>query len=146
MARNAQCECGSFKIMVDVEPAVNGICSCVNCQRRSGSVLGAVAYFPKDGVRVVSGQSKTFVRAGESGGKLHQHFCPECGTTLYVDADSMPGLRGVFIGCFADPTFPPPQIATYDRSRHPWVTLPPDLPAFQSTPSPDEIAAISAKS
>jgi hypothetical protein len=145
MARNAQCECGSFKVVVDVEPAATGICSCINCQRRSGSVFGAIAYFPKGGVRMVSGQHKTFVRSGESGGNLHQHFCSECGTTVLVNADFLAGLSGVPIGCFADPTFPPPQVALYDRTRHPWVTLPKDLPAFPSSPSIDEIAAILAK-
>lgn len=145
MVRHAQCECGSFKVVVDVEPAINGICSCLNCQRRSGSVIGAVAYFPKDAVRVVSGNYKTFVRTGETGGKLHQCFCTECGTTLFVDADSMEGLRGVFIGCFGDPNFPPPQVATYDRTRHPWLTPPPDLPTFQATPPPEAFAAILGK-
>jgi hypothetical protein len=49
MARHAQCECGSFKIVVDGEPAFCGLCSCLSCQRRSGSIVGAAAVFPKDG-------------------------------------------------------------------------------------------------
>jgi hypothetical protein len=145
MTRHAQCACGSFKLTVDAEPAVTGICSCLDCQRRSGSILGAMAYFPKEGVRVVSGQYKTFARISDAGNKLHQHFCPECGTTLLIDADSMPGLQGVPVGCFADPTFPPPQVATYGRTRHSWITLPKDLPTFHANPSPEEIAAVLTK-
>jgi hypothetical protein len=103
-----------------------------------------VAAFPKDNVSV-SGQYKTFVRTGDTGSKLHQHFCPECGTTLFWDPDYAPGFRVVAIGCFADPTFPPPQVAWYERSRHPWLILPKDLPTFQADASPEEITAVLAK-
>ena len=48
MARIAQCECGLFKIIVEAEPAVVGVCSWINCQRSSGSVLGALIYFSKE--------------------------------------------------------------------------------------------------
>lgn len=144
MPRNARCECGSFKLVVDGEPAVCGLCSCLSCQRRSGSIIGAAAAFHKEGI-TVSGQYKTFVREGDSGGKIYQHFCPECGTTVLWDGDFAPGFRIVAIGCFADPTFPPPQIALYDRSRHPWLTLPKDLPTFQSDAPPAEVAAALTK-
>jgi hypothetical protein len=81
------------------------------------------------------------VRQGDSGGKIYQHFCLECGTTLFWDAEYAPEFRIVAIGCFADPTFPPPQVAWYDRSRHPWLTLPKDLPSFQADAPPAEFAA-----
>jgi hypothetical protein len=29
---------------------------------------------------------------------------------------------------FADPSFPAPNIAVWEESRHPWVSLPPDTP------------------
>ncbi len=146
MARNAQCECGSFKIVVAGEPAFWGLCSCLSCQRRSGSIIGAAAVFPTAAV-TVTGHYKTFVRMGDTGGKLYQHFCPECGTTLFWDPDYAPGFRVVAIGCFADPTFPPPQIAQYERSRHPWLSLPKGLPTFEADASPDEIAeALSSRS
>lgn len=118
MTRTAECECGLFKIQTETEPTVVGVCSCKNCQRRSGSVFGTVAYFPKDSVTVLSGQYKTFQRNGDTGGKLDQHFCPECGTTVLLDAEFLTDCRGVPVGCFADPSFPPPQLVIYDRSRH----------------------------
>ena len=43
------------------------------------------------------------------------------------------------IGAFADPTFPAPTIAVWDddrgveECRHPWVTLPPDMPLKRAT-------------
>jgi hypothetical protein len=83
-------------------------------------------------VTVFSGKYKTFQRKGDTGGKLDQHFCPECGTTVFMDAEFLADCRGVPVGCFADPLFPPPQLAIYDRSRHPWVTFPADLPVHEA--------------
>jgi hypothetical protein len=44
-----------------------------------------------------------------------------------------------------DPTFPPPQVAVFDRTRHRWFTLPKDLPTFQADALPDEIAVVLTK-
>jgi hypothetical protein len=34
----------------------------------------------------------------------------------------------VAIGSFADPDFPAPGIAVWEQTRHPWVSLPADVP------------------
>jgi hypothetical protein len=133
MARTAECACRSFKVRVEAEPIVVGACNCTQCQRRSGSVFAVVAYFPKDNVQVVSGAYKTFDYTADSGRKGEMHFCPECGSTVFWDAEYRRDLRGVAVGCFADPTFPPPQSAAYNRSRHPWVTFPPGIKLYDTT-------------
>lgn len=52
------------------------------------------------------------------------HFCPECGSQVfYTEPDDL-DLVVVSVGCFADPTFPPPTESGYDSRRHPWVRLP----------------------
>jgi hypothetical protein len=105
MARTAECACRSLKVRVEAEPIVVGACNCTQCQRRSGSVFAVVAYFPKDNVQVVSGAYKTFDYTADSGRKGEMHFCPECGSTVFWDAEYRRDLRGVAVGCFADPTF-----------------------------------------
>ncbi len=39
-----------------------------------------------------------------------------------------PGLITVAIGNFADPSFPAPNIAVWEETRHPWLSLPPGTP------------------
>ena len=133
MARTAECACRSLKVNVDADPIVVGACNCTQCQRRSGSVFAVVAYFPKDRVQVSSGAYKTFEYTADSGRKGEMHFCPECGSTVFWDAEYRPDLRGVAIGCFADPSFPAPQSAAYNRSRHPWVAFPPDVQSYHTS-------------
>lgn len=55
MRRMAECACGAFKVKVEGEPMMVGVCSGIQCQKRTGSAFGMGAYFPKDNVQVVSG-------------------------------------------------------------------------------------------
>jgi hypothetical protein len=51
-----------------------------------------------------------------------------CGSTLFWENEGFPGTVNVAIGNFADPNFPPPTIAVWEQSRHPWVSLSSDTP------------------
>jgi len=95
MTRIARCCCGALRADVTGEPPRVAICHCTECQRRTGSAFGAVAFFPKEQVRV-EGPSKVYVRRSDSGRKVEFHFCPDCGdaamitgTDLRVDAGAV---------------------------------------------------------
>jgi hypothetical protein len=100
------------------------MCHCLACQRRTGSVFGVVARFPKERVTAIEGSSTTYVRVGDEGGRIEFHFCPTCGATVYYEANYMPDFIAVPVGGFADPTFPPPTIGVYSNRRHPWAHMP----------------------
>jgi len=42
VTRKALCCCGACSIEVEGDPAINAICHCANCKRRTGSAFGAV--------------------------------------------------------------------------------------------------------
>ncbi len=122
-SRTAACSCGQLRIVVHGEPRGVGLCHCLACQRRTGSVFAALASFTPP--YEVSGQATDYVRVGDQGAVFTFHFCPVCGTTLFhteqgYEASSV----SVAVGAFADPGFPPPGVSVYDRRRHPWVQLP----------------------
>jgi hypothetical protein len=64
-----------------------------------------------------------FTRLGESGKKFETHFCPNCGTSLYFEAEQLPGHIGVAVGAFADPQFSPPTVSVWEESKHPWLSF-----------------------
>jgi hypothetical protein len=43
---------------------------------------------------------------------------------LFCEADFRPDWRIVAVGAFADPTFPPPSVSTYEETKHAWLQLP----------------------
>jgi hypothetical protein len=125
--RRATCCCGQLCLVIEGEPSQVSVCHCLQCQRRTGAVMSNQARFRREQI-TIDGKATTWMRSGESGGTLAFHFCPSCGSTVYFEHDALPGIVGVAIGNFADPNFPAPTIAFWEESRHPWISLPPDIP------------------
>jgi hypothetical protein len=123
----ASCQCGKLTAEVadDAEP-MTILCHCLDCQRRTGSPFGTIAYFPREAV-TVSGTPSEYTRVGDSGQTLTRGFCPECGAAVYVKASRMPEITGVPVGAFADPSFAQPIRSVYEQSKHHWVPLPEDM-------------------
>ena len=132
-SRTASCSCGQLRIEVEGEPGV-GVCHCLACQRRTGSVFAALAGFPAP--YKVFGSATEYVRIGDlEGSKFTFRFCPICGTNLFHTEEGYEeSFVAVAVGAFADPSFPPPQNSVYDCRRHAWVQLPPGMKVYERDP------------
>jgi hypothetical protein len=132
--REASCHCGQLRLEVTGEPEWVSICNCLACQRRTGSAFGVQAGFKPDQVQV-HGRHHEYTRVSdESDQSAHVFsFCPECGSSVFNTGTNEPDLFVVFVGAFADPTFPPPRESGYDSRRHPWVQLPDSVTAYDPT-------------
>jgi hypothetical protein len=132
-SRTASCGCGQLRIQVQGEPRAVGICNCLACQQRTGSVFAALASFATP--FKVSGSATEYVRVGDQGAKFRFRFCPVCGTNVFHTEEGEAESVSIAVGTFADPNFPAPQVSVYDSRRHPWVQLPPGTQAFETDPS-----------
>ena len=131
-SRTASCSCGQLSIQVEGEPLGVGICNCLACQRRTGSVFAALASFPTP--FEVCGNASEYLRVGAQGAKFLFRFCPACGTTVFHTEVGYDKSVSVAVGAFADPQFPAPRVSVYDCRRHPWVQLPPGTTTFEKDP------------
>ncbi len=132
-SRTAACSCGQLSIEVDGEPRGVGLCHCLACQRRTGSVFAALASFAPP--YRVSGAATEYVRTGDQGARFRFRFCPVCGTTVFHTEEGYEDRSvSVAVGAFADPAFPPPRDSVYDSRRHPWVQLPPGVSTHHTDP------------
>ncbi|MGQ0741644.1 MAG: GFA family protein [Alphaproteobacteria bacterium] len=122
--RKAAWCCGQLSAKVEGEPVRISMCHCLECQRRTGSIFGVQARWPRGQVRI-EGHSTEYVRVGDSGGRISSHFCPACGTTLYYVIDTQPDLIAITVGSFADPAFPPPKFSVYESRKHAWFEFAP---------------------
>ncbi|HWY24351.1 MAG TPA: GFA family protein [Nevskia sp.] len=132
-SRTASCCCGQLRIEVEGEPRGVGVCHCLACQQRTGSVFAALASFAAP--YKVSGKATEYVRTGDQGARFRFRFCPVCGTSLFHTEEGYDGSVSVAVGAFADPEFPAPTASVYDCRRHPWVSLPPGTVAFDKDPA-----------
>jgi hypothetical protein len=129
MTREAKCCCGACAIQVKGEPAINAVCHCRDCQRRTGSAFGWSAYFKNAQVTAFIGAFRTYAPAGKAPdtGKLdwqERVFCGTCGTTLSWRSSDFEGLTGIAGGCFSDTPLPEPSLTVANETRCGWVTLP----------------------
>jgi len=129
MTRTARCHCGALRATVTGEPEWVNICHCSACQRRTGAPVHCGAYFAT-GVVTVAGTSKVYTRSADSGYKISFHFCPECGSNVYWQANRFPHHYGIGVGAFADPTFPRPLFSVWEQSMHDWLKLSPGIERF----------------
>jgi hypothetical protein len=132
-SRIASCSCGQLKIEVEGEPLGVGVCHCLSCQRRTGSVFAVLASFPSP--YRVTGEATEYVRVGDQGARFRFRFCPVCGTNLFHTEEGDDRSVSVAVGAFADPAFPPPEVSVYDSRRHGWVRLPPGTITYETDPA-----------
>jgi hypothetical protein len=74
-------------------------------------------------VRRFSGQTKTFMRRGDSGNNVRYEFCPECGTTLRWDLDIVPNRQIFAGGTLDDPSWLEVIAEMYTDEALPWARL-----------------------
>ena len=134
---DARCSCGAVTLSLPEPSKLVVACHCIDCQRRTGAPFGVGAFYPAEAV-TVSGTAKEFTRAGASGGKVHTYFCPDCGSTVYWKADSVPSMIGVAIGALADPNYPAPTRSVFEQSKHGWVQIDGNVEHYQQGSLPKD--------
>ena len=116
----AACNCGKLEIVCKGEPLRISMCHCLECQRRTGAVFSSQAWFSSQQT-TISGNSTQFTRQSDAKRSVTFRFCPTCGSTVYWEADAMPGHIAIAVGAFADPVFPAPTYSGWEARRHRWI-------------------------
>ena len=128
--KTAACSCGKATITVRGAPAFSAICCCRDCQQRSGSAFGLSAYFADDQVVDHAGDVTTFRRVSAKHRWLDFRFCPVCGTTVWWQAEFLPGKVGVAAALLDLPGFAPDG-AYFCATKPDFVTFDPSIPTGQ---------------
>ena len=106
--RLATCACEELQIRVRGDPSIVAACNCLQCQKRTGSLFGVVAFFDDERVIETVGNYCCFERSSDSGRLVKIYFCPNCGSSVFWKVEFLKGSTGIAVGCFADPAFPKP--------------------------------------
>jgi hypothetical protein len=91
---------------------------------RLGSAFTYTSFFPESAVAAIEGEHRSWRRTAASGRWIESSFCSRCGNTVFRRWEALPGIFGVPVGCFADPTFAAPAKLYFSSQRHRWLTLP----------------------
>ena len=93
MKLNGRCHCGHVRYQVEGELHASVLCHCPSCRRSSGAPVVAWAMFDQDALSV----DRSKVGKFQSSEGVTRSFCPKCGTTLFFEADYIPGLVDITV-------------------------------------------------
>lgn len=70
-----------------------------------------------------AGTPKTYTMAADSGRSITSFFCPSCGTTLYREAECLPGVKILKTGVLDDPTWQSrvPEAEVWTQRKVAWL-------------------------
>ena len=124
----ASCACGAVTVAVHGPIHSMFMCSCLDCQKATGTGHSTVALVDTAAV-TVTGDTRGFARIADSGATFTRTFCPACGTPLYGASSRAPEKRMLPVGLFGAQAgwFVPNQLI-FARSHHDWDLIDADLP------------------
>jgi hypothetical protein len=126
------CACGSARYRLRTSPLFVHCCHCKDCQRQTGSAFVLNALIETDRVDRLGGETALFRMPTDSGSPHDVARCTACGTAVWSHYGGLTKLSFIRVGTLDEPAALPPDVHIYTRSRLPWVSLPPGVPAFEA--------------
>ncbi|EXM14016.1 CENP-V/GFA domain [Fusarium oxysporum f. sp. vasinfectum] len=91
---SGSCLCGASAYSYTDEPVMRALCYCTPCRKVSGGTNTVTFAVPEEKFTVTKGQPKSYAVNHEYGMTLIMFFCPDCGTTLWMEATA-PQFKGL---------------------------------------------------
>lgn len=133
-----RCRCENVRYRIETAPIITHACHCRLCQRFSGAVFRTVAMIETDRLTLIEGTTQVFhgLRSQK------QVRCADCGCALWTHhPDLGEALAFVGVGTLDHGERLSPEAHYFIRSKHPWIALPPEVPAFEELGDPGKAGA-----
>ncbi len=127
------CLCGAVRFKVSGVPIRMAQCHCLDCQRASGTGHMSNAIFNAADVEV-TGTTASYDSASDSGNTLTRHFCPTCGSRLFLYSKARPGMIVMAAGAFDDSGWFEPEMVLFTKRRPAWDLTTEEVPNFHEGP------------
>jgi hypothetical protein len=131
-AMDGGCECGAVRYRMNGDPIFVNCCHCRDCQKITGSAFALNAMIEADRIEFINGEAS--IVAGKDAAR-----CARCETLLWAEhrlfGDSIKFLR---VGTLDEAEQITPDAHFFVRSKHPWVTVPAGVPAFETLPDDED--------
>jgi hypothetical protein len=126
------CRCGGVRYTISEPPVGSRICHCRSCQLAMASPFLAQAQFPRRAF-TITGATERF----RSSDRLFRHFCPACGTRLFLEPVDDTGRLGIPLATLDEPGAISPDQHIWIEHKLPWIVLGDNLPKHPRA-SPDK--------
>jgi hypothetical protein len=127
------CACGTSRFAIATPPIIVHACHCHACQRRTGSAFAVNAMIETDAVSVLAGE----LNAEEDGAVMR---CAACGQALWGHHPACGRGIAIFpVGLLDEADRLSPDVHCFTASKHRWIALPPDVPAYAGNYESNEV-------
>jgi hypothetical protein len=127
------CACGAVRYQLMHEPLFVHACHCRDCQRHTGSAFVVNAMVMATDIVVMQGALAPWPAPAAKGAKHFIHRCTQCQGAIWSSYGGKATAMVYLRACTLDaPGHWPPQAHIFTRTKHAWVGLPKDVPAFKS--------------
>jgi len=134
-----RCSCGEVTYALTDTPLIVHVCHCTWCQRETGTAFAFNGWIEASKVDVLTGEPVDQSLPSASGKGQIVSRCPTCKVALWSQYHGGRHFRFVRLGTLEDPTAFAPGVHIFTSSKHPWVTIPDDVPAFPEFYRPKEV-------
>jgi hypothetical protein len=132
------CACGAIRYECSAEPAFSWNCHCRDCQRASGGAFCPVLYVPRTAL-TVTGEGKYYDVKAESGNNVSRGFCSQCGSPVFILAELVPHLQGLWAASLDNPSLFQPQVHVWTDCAQPWDYMTPALAKVGKAPNAEQM-------
>lgn len=123
------CLCGQVRFEIDGEPRLQAVCHCHMCQRSSGSAFMPLLFVDQEALTLRRGQPRAF----HSSTTLIRHFCPNCGSPVFIERTSSKRY-GVLVGALDHSTAFAPEMHICVDDAQGWLELADGIPRHGQKP------------
>jgi len=95
-------------------------------------------YVPKSALKVTGPEPRYATLNAESGRRVYRGLCASCGSNLFILAELVPAMQGLWAGSLDDPNVFKPQINVWTRSAPRWSLFDTNLKRLDVAPNAEE--------
>lgn len=129
------CQCGAVRYRIGARPLGIYACHCKDCQRFSGTTHTLSMVMNAGDVELLQGTLKGFDKAADSGRTVRMLGCEACGTKVWNEPLSSPGLLILKPGTLDDAGWAEPVGNIWTDRALPWVAIDWSQPHFGAQPT-----------
>ena len=129
------CLCGAVRFRSNAAPVVARVCWCRDCQYFAAGA-GTVNVVFRVETFEVEGETRDYASDADSGNRMHRRFCPVCGTPMFSQAETRPGLIIARAGALDDPDLIAPSGTIWTASAPSWACIADHLPRTEGQSPP----------
>jgi hypothetical protein len=128
------CLCGRVRYEVRGTPQLMYFCHCRMCRKATGTSFATNVLVRAEDFAIVSGRDA--LKAYRSSPDELRHFCAECGSPVFSEAEHRRGILSIRCGLMdGDPGIRPAH-HLYVDFKAPWTSIRDGLPEYREGPPP----------